>query len=90
MTGTVLAGATVVSLYFLISTAVERALQITGKIQRGEVQLDLAAIMELVLRQPTGNEAQLLNIASAILLLAWLISIVDSYRIGRVPGNSLR
>ena len=90
MTGTVLAAATVVSLYFLISTAVERVLTITAEIQRGEVQLDVAAIMELVLRQPMGNEAQLLNIASAVLLLAWLISIVDSYRIGRAQGNSLR
>ncbi len=87
ITGTVLAGAAFVSLFFVISKTIERALQITEKIQRGEVQLDVAAITELVLKQPTGTEAQLLSIASAILIISWLIGIVDSYRVGRVQGK---
>ena len=89
--GLVLTLATIASLYFLISGVVERALQITDKIQRGEVQLDVAAITELISVQPTGSEIQIINIASAVLMLAWLIGIVDSYRIGRiqdkVPNN---
>ena len=85
--GTVLAGAAFTSLWLVISDAVERALQISEKIQRGEVQLDIAAITELVTKQPTGNEAQLLNIASAVFFISWLIGIVDSYRVGHVQGK---
>lgn len=82
--GVALVSATIASLYFLISGAVERALQITGKIQQGEVPLDLVAITELVSAQPTGIEAQRFDIASAVLLIAWLIGIIDSYRVGRI------
>ncbi|MCK4837302.1 MAG: hypothetical protein KAS94_00790 [Desulfobulbaceae bacterium] len=78
----ILAGASVASLYFLVATAIEKALRITEKIQRGEVPLDVAAIAELITNQTTGPEAQLLNIATAVLFIAWLIGIIDSYRVG--------
>ena len=87
ITGSVLAGAAFASLFFVISKTVERALQITEKIQRGEVQLDVATIAELVSKQATGTESQLLYIASTILIISWVIAIVDSYRVGRVQGK---
>lgn len=88
ITGTVLAGAALASLYLVISKMVERALQIAEKIQSGEVQLDVAAITELISKQPTGTDAQLLNIAWTVLILSWLIGIVDSYRVGRIQDDS--
>ena len=66
---------------------VERALQISDKILRGEVQLDVAAITELVSAQPTGSEMHVITIASYVLMIAWLIGIVDSYRIGRIQDK---
>ena len=80
--GVVLATTSLAALYLLIAKAVEKALLISEKIQSGEVQLDVAAITELVARQATGAEAQLLNIATAVLIISWLIGIVDSYRVG--------
>jgi hypothetical protein len=85
--GTLLAGAALASLYLVFSRMVERALQIGEKIQRGEVQLDVAAITELISKQPTGTDAQLLNVAWTVLIISWLIGIVDSYRVGRVLAN---
>ncbi|NNK94696.1 MAG: hypothetical protein HKP41_10130 [Desulfobacterales bacterium] len=85
--GTLLAGAASASLYLVLSRMLERALQIGEKIQRGEVQLDVAAIIELVFNQPTGTDVQLLNVAWAVLIISWLISIVDSYRVGRILDN---
>ena len=85
--GTVLAGSTLVSLYLVISNTAEKALQIFGKIQRSEVQLDIAAITELVSKQPTGTDAQLLNIASVVIIISWLIGIIDSYRVGRIQDK---
>ena len=85
--GAVLAGTAFAGLYFLIAKTVERALQIAEKIQSGEVQLDAATITELVSKQATGTEAQLLNIAAAVLFVSWLIGIVDSYRVGRAQDK---
>ena len=81
VSGTVFAGITVASLYFIISRTVERALEIVDKIQRGEVQLDIAAITELVSKQPA--DASLLNFTWTVLIIAWAIAIGDSYRVGR-------
>ncbi len=72
----------------MIAKTVERALQIAEEIQSGEVQLDAATITELVSKQAIGTEAQLLNIAVAILLISWLIGIVDSYRVGRAQDKN--
>lgn len=85
--GLVLTSATIASLYFLISGVVTKALQITEKIQRSEVQLDIEAITELVSAQPTGGEIQVITIASYVLMIVWLIGIVDSYRIGRTQNK---
>ncbi len=87
--GAVLAGTAFAGLYFLIAKTVETALQITEKIQSGEVQLDATTITELVSKQAMGTEAQLLNIAAAVLFISWLIGIVDSYRVGRAQDKKL-
>ena len=87
--GVFLAGTAFAGLYFLIAKTVERALQIAEKVQSGEVQLDAATITELVSKQATGNESQLLNIAAAVLLISWLIGIVDSYRVGRAQEKNV-
>lgn len=82
--GAVLVGTAFAALYLIISTAVERALQIAEKIQSGQVQLEVAAIAELVSKQPPGSETQMLNIATAVFFISWLIGIVDSYRVARI------
>ena len=83
MHGAVLAGTAFVSLYFLISSAVEKTLQAYEKIASGEIQSDAASISELVMNQTTGGETVLLRIATAALIISWLIGIFDSYREGR-------
>lgn len=82
--GAVLVGTALAALCLIATKAAERALQIAETIQSGEVQLDAAAIAELVSKQPMGTETQTLDIATAVLILCWLIGIVDSYRVGRV------
>ena len=87
--GAVLAGTAFAALYFLTAKTVDRALQIIEKIQGGEVQLDAAPITELFSKQATGTEAQLLNIATAVLFVSWLTGIVDSYRVGRAQNKHI-
>ena len=62
---------------------VKLTLQVVEEIQNGAVQPDVAAITELVLKQTMSSETQSLNVAIAVLIISWLISIVDSYRLGR-------
>lgn len=87
ITGAVLAGTAFIALYFMITTALERAQQIVDKIQSGEIQPDIVVITELVAKQPTGTDARLTTIATAVLVIAWLVGVVDSYRIGRLQDS---
>ena len=84
LVGSLLAGAAFASIYLVISKTVELAVQVADKIQSGVVQPDVAVITELLLKQPTGTEAQLLNVGSSVFIICWLIGIIDSYRVGRV------
>jgi hypothetical protein len=86
---TVLAGTALAGLYYLIAKTVEKALRIAEEIQSGEVQLDATTITELVARQTTGTDGQLLDFALAVFLISWLIGIIDSYRVGRTQDKHL-
>jgi hypothetical protein len=87
ITGLVLIGAALMSLYFLVSSAMERALQVVEKIQSGEVPLDDVTIMALVSQQSTGADAGLLKFVWPVFILVWLIGVVDSFRIGRAQDR---
>jgi hypothetical protein len=87
--GTVLAGTALAGLYFLMAKMLETALQIAEKIQSGEVQPGATTITDLVSKQPTAAGIQILDIATAVLIIAWLIGIVDSYRVGRAQDKDL-
>ena len=86
--GVSLGGVSFAAIYYLVAKSVETALEITGKIQSGDVPLDIGAITELVSQQSSGTDAQMLNIATTALVICWLIGIVDSYRAGRVREKS--
>ena len=88
MVGVLLDGASFNSIYYLISKAVERAFEITEKIQSGDAQLDIEAITELVSQQSSGTDVHLLNIATTTFIICWLVGIIRSYRVGSVRDNS--
>ena len=86
--GVALIVASLVSIYYLITKLVESALEIAERIQSGEVQLDATTISELVSKQTTGTESQLINIATIAIIICWIVGIIDSYRVGRVRDNN--
>lgn len=87
--GFVLAGTAFTALYYLTAKAVARAMQIVDKILSGEIPPDIAVIRELVSKQPTGTEAHLINIATAIFVISWIVGMVDGYRIGRLHDSGV-
>ena len=86
--GIVLAGISFAGIYYLASKAVEKALQIAEKIQSGDIQLNAEVITELVSKQATGTEAQLLDVVTYAIIICWLIGIIGSYRAGCIRDKS--
>ena len=82
--GTVLSGGSAGALYYIISSAVSKALEIAETIQSEGVPLDVDAIVSLVTEQSHGAESISLSIATIALIAFWVIGIVDLYRVGRV------
>lgn len=80
------AGAAALS-YFMISVAVHSAFDIVGKIQSGDVPLNVESISELVSKDSQGSK-DLTDIATMALFALWVIGIVDSYREGRARDKS--
>ena len=80
------AGAAALS-YFIISVAVDSAFDIVGKIQSGDVPLNVDSISELMSKASQSNERST-DIATMILFALWVIGIVDSYREGRARERS--
>ena len=81
--GTLLSGIAIVCLYFMLTSIVEIAQQISVKIQSGEIPLDVARIRESISRQLAGNDGQLINTSSLLLVICWIVGIIDSFRVGR-------
>lgn len=92
--GALLAGVSILCLWVLLSTALEKAEEISRKIQSGEIPLDITRITEEVSRLAAGSGTQQAEIATYVLLICWLVGIVDAYWVGRsqdransIPGK---
>ncbi len=77
----------IVCVYALLSTAIEKAQEISLKIQSGEIPLDVSRIMEEVSKQAASGGTELANISTYVLLICWLVGIIDSYRLGRIQDK---
>ncbi len=88
LTGAALVGVTLIALYVLVSSALEKAQVLTEKILSGEVQPDILVIAELVSNQSEGDDGSLVEFAFTALIVAWLIGVVDSFRVGRQQENT--
>ena len=73
--------------YFLVSVAVNSAVDIAGKIEGGDVPLNVESISAMVSKASQSNERST-DIATTILLALWAIGIVDSYREGRAKDKA--
>jgi len=86
--GSLLAGVSILCIWALLSTALEKAQEISLKIQSGEIPFDISRITEEVSRQVAGGSTQLADIATYSLLICWLLGIVDSYRVGWLQNKA--
>ena len=80
--GSLLSGIAIVCLYFLLAAVVDIAQGLSVKIQSGEIPFDVTTINELVHQQLAGNDGQLVNIPSLLLMICWVVGVIDAFRIG--------
>jgi hypothetical protein len=80
--GSLLSGIAIVCLYFLLTAVLDIAQRLSVKIQSGEIPFDVATINELVHQQLVGNDGQLVNISSLLLMICWVVGVIDAFRIG--------
>jgi hypothetical protein len=80
--GVLLAGVTCVCIGVLLSIALEKAQEISFKIQSGEIPPDLSRIMDEVSKLSASGTTQQADMATYILAICWLVGTVDAYRVG--------
>ena len=85
--GALLATGAAALIYFIVSVAVNTAYDVAGKIQSGDVQLNVESISDLVSKQSRDSEEST-NIATMALIVLWVIGIADSYREGRAQDKA--
>ncbi len=73
--------ATLIGLFILIPIIFDKATTITEMILNGETSSDIATISALVSTHSSGADATLANLATTTIIIAWLIGIIDLYRI---------
>jgi len=81
--GLLLSVSAVAAVYFITTSAIQAALEVSEIIQGGGVGLDAGAIGELVSQQSRGGEESS-STTMTTLTIIWLIGIFDSYRVGRM------
>jgi len=79
-----LAGVSIVAVYYWSATALDQAMEIVGKIESGEIPPDSATIEQMVSQQGAALDNPWLHLASIALLVCWVVGILDAYRVGRV------
>ena len=82
-----LATAASMGAYLLITQAFDIALTISAKIQNGEIPLDPVQIITAINQHTSIAQSQTASIATWVIIIAWVIGIVDAYRLGDREQN---
>jgi len=80
--------ASLTGLYFLISSAIQKSLQIVEQIQSGAIQLNDSTVSALLTQHTGSAEAQRLEFVTTVIMICWLAAIIDSYRVAHARGKN--
>lgn len=82
--GGLLAIASFVCIYDIMSKMMQNMQQMVDRMQSGYVPPDMTAMLELASSQTAGMEAHLSGTSAVIFVILWLVAVFDSYRVGVV------
>ena len=89
ISGCFFAGCASISLYYLLAEVLQRLELLKEKLNRGEIDMNVSAMTELMLAKPVGESALILEYATIALAMIWFVSSLDAYRIGRAEDRRL-
>jgi len=79
----VLIGVSLILSYMLISSAIERALLISGQILNVGIESDLLEITRLASEPSTGDGVNLIGYVTTTLIVVWALALLDIFRVSR-------
>ncbi len=85
--GVLFSGIAAVCLYFLLVTTVKLAHEVSDKILNGEIAMDIVDISAAITKLLEESAIHQLNLVTIVLFVCWIVSIVDSYRLGRLEDK---
>lgn len=85
--GGVLITASLAAIYYLLLAIVDKATRVSEMILSGEVRLDVISITQALSKQTTAADSQSLKVATAVLVVCFLVGILDAYRLGRASDK---
>jgi len=81
---TLMISACLISLYIIINSAIEKAMEISQKIVSGEIPYDTTTISRMIEESSAGASASTTNSALSIVTFIWLWAMIDAYFINRM------
>lgn len=70
------------AIVIVVSSAMAQANLIAERVLSGEVQPELGVLMDLLIEQQNTNQSSSMKVATVSLGIAWMVGIVDSWRLG--------
>jgi hypothetical protein len=81
--GVAFAAITLACLAAIVGKAVQQAQTVLDRVQTGGGTIDIDTISKAANEAVTGMDSGIVHAASLLLVLCWVLSAVDGYRIGR-------
>ncbi len=69
---------------YLLRYSLNKAYTIADQISLGTIPLDTAVITNMISAQPQGTEFLKLQIATWSIIICWVVSTIDAYRLGKI------
>ena len=79
----VLIGLAAAATFIILKYVVSKAMLIVERVVTGEIEANVLVIRRLISEQQSLADTQMLNLAAIALIIAWLVSILDAYRLGK-------
>lgn len=81
--GAIISGLAIACTYYIVSKAMQQVYDIVDQIESGAVQPDMVTITEMVSKQLSGAEGDMLNLTVWLLVAVWVVGVIAAYLAGK-------
>ncbi len=88
--GAVLLVTSLISLSFLLASAVQQALTIVEQVKLENGVINKQIIFDMLAQASNNTSSNLLTISTLLVIIVWSIGVADSYRVGKQQDKQLQ